>query len=683
MPRCAPGNWVKDGATDDMANNSTGGFSPLNWLPKRARSDAHCRISCGDECFQPVPNASGNEPFAAVLNRRISRRALTRAIGIGAPLMAISTSALGSQLLGGAPLAPKAEAAFSSVGIESIPNDMEDAVNLSPGYGLNVLIRWGDPVLPGAPRFSLAGQSADAAAKQFGFNCDYNGFFPLYAASNDRGLLVVNHEYTSGSEMFPDWDEDAGPTPEQVAIQIANHGASVIEVQRLPDGRWTYRSGSQFNRRITGTTPLTATGPAAGSALLQTASDPTGMNIAGMFNNCAGGKTPWGTALTCEENFNVYFANWDALSEAERAGAGDPGNRYLVPGGASRRGWEAHEDRFDLAKAGINEANRYGYVVEIDPSNPNSVPRKHTALGRFKHEAANTTLADDGRAVVYSGDDQRFDYVYKFVSDDRFDPFNREANLGLLESGTLYVARFNDEGDGEWIPLVPEGPLAGWTPTEIAVRTRQAADLVGATPMDRPEDIEVNPVNRRVYIALTNNSRRRAEQINGANPLGPNTHGHILELTETGGDAAAQRFTWDVFIICGNAEDEEDVRYFAGFDRGQLDSLSSPDNFAFDNNGNLWIATDGQDKINQADAIYVVPTSGRERGRVRRFMTGVPGGEIVGPEFTPDYRTLFAGIQHPGEGDGLAEPGSRWPDGDFPRPSVVAVRKLDDGVIGT
>lgn len=223
--------------------------------------------------------------------------------------------------------------------------------------------------------------------------------------------------------------------------------------------------------------------------------------------------------------------------------------------------------------------------MEVDPFDPASTPRKHTALGRFKHEAANTTIADDGRIVVYSGDDQRFDYVYKFVSRDRFDPYDRSANLSLLEAGTLYVACFDDSGAGEWLPLVPEGPLTDWSQAEISIFTRAAADLLDATPMDRPEDIEVNPVNRRVYIALTNNTRCSAEQVDGANPRGPNAHGHILELTEDAGDAGSNCFTWDIFIICSNPA-VDDSTYFAGFDRGQLDAVSAPDNLAFDGNGN-------------------------------------------------------------------------------------------------
>ena len=662
-----------------MADRGGSGFSPLSWISKRSRSDYHCEISCDDQCFQPVPNQSGNEPFAAILNRRISRRALMRGVAIGAPLLAISTSPVGSQLLGSAPLTKTADAAGSSVGVESIPHDLDDRINLSPGYSSSVVIRWGDPVIAGAPPFRLDGQTAESAAKQFGFNCDYNGFFPLYPGASDRGILVVNHEYTSGTEMFPGYDSE-NPTPEQMAVEIMSHGLGIVEVERARDGSWSYKADSSFNRRITGETPMMLTGPLMGHAYAQTGSDGSGMWVAGTLNNCAGGKTPWGTVLTAEENFHQYFGNGAAVDEAGQV----RNSRYGVGDAASRRQWETSYDRFDLAKE-PNEVNRFGYVVEIDPYDATFTPRKHTALGRFKHEAANTTISDDGRVVVYSGDDQRFDYVYKFVSNDRFDPYNRAANFGLLESGTLYVARFNDDGSGEWLPLVAGGgSLATWTQAGISAFTRLAADAVGATPMDRPEDIEVNPVNHRVYIALTNNTKRASDQVDSANPRGPNTHGHILELTENGGDSGSRRFTWDIFIMCGDPSVDADQTFFAGFDRSQLDSISAPDNLAFDLNGNLWIATDGQpSKLDSADAVYVVPTAGPERGRIRRFMTGVPDGEVAGPEFTPDYRTLFVGIQHPGEGEGLDNPSSTFPDGDFPRPSVVALHKDDGGQIGT
>lgn len=650
------------------------GFAPLNWISRRVRSDYHCEISCDDACFQPAPNQSGNEPFAAILNRRISRRSLVKAAVAGAPLLAISTSPMGSRIFGSAPLTATASAAKSSVGVQSIPHDLEDQINLSPGYLSNVVIRWGDGLVPGAPSFDINRQTADSAAKQFGFNCDYNGFFPLLPGQSQRGLLAVNHEYTSGVDMFPGYDRE-NPTAEQAAIEIASHGLSVVEVQRARDGSWSYLPESAHNFRITGETPMMLTGPSAGSVYTITNADPTGQSVNGMFNNCSGGRTPWGTILTAEENFNQYFGNAEGAMHA---------SRYGIPEATSRRQWERFYDRFDVSKE-PNEANRFGYLVEIDPYDPTFTPRKHTAMGRFKHEAATTTLSDDGRVVVYSGDDQRFDYVYKFVSNDRFNAFSRSANIDLLSSGTLYVARFNDDGSGEWLPLhAGSGPLSNWTNAGVATFTRAAADAVGATPMDRPEDIEVNPVNRRVYITLTNNTRREAEAVDSANPRGPNTHGHILELTENGGDAGARRFTWDIFILCGDPSDPEQLTYFAGFDQSQLDSISAPDNLAFDPNGNLWISTDGQpSKLNQADSIYVVPTAGPERGRIRRFMTGVPGGELAGPEFTPDYETLFVSVQHPGEGNGLDEPSSTFPDGDFPRPSVVAAYKDGGGVVGS
>ena len=365
-------------------------------------------------------NGSGNEPFAAILNRRISRRALVRAVTVGAPLIALGTSPLGSRLLGSAPFTNQAQAALSSVGIASIPNDLDDRINIAEGYAVDVLIRWGDPVTTDAPVFALELQTARGAGEQFGFNCDLNAFFPLYPGATDRGLLAVNHEYTTGGDMFPDYDP-ASPTEDQVLVQVANHGMSIIEVAQNRLGPWEYRRISSFNRRITGTTPMQLTGPAAGHELMQTSTDPTGRRVLGMFNNCAGGKTPWGTVLTCEENFHGYFGFSD---EIEDELAKTRNARYGVSRADGRYKWERFIDRFDLRKE-PNEVHRFGYVVEIDPFDPTSTPRKHTAMGRFKHEAANTALADDGRIVVYSGDDERFEYIYKFVTRERFDPYDR------------------------------------------------------------------------------------------------------------------------------------------------------------------------------------------------------------------------------------------------------------------
>ena len=574
-------------------------------------------------------------------------------------LGAISLPAAGS--LGGALAGEPPLPAF-----ESLPPSHDDEVRVPPGYRADVVLAWGDPLFPGAPAFDLAAQSAERQGRQFGFNCDFNAFLPL-AGADDRGVICVNHEYTRGEEMFPGFDRKK-PTEGQVAAELAAHGMTIAELRLDPERSWNLVLDSKLNRRITGSTPMGFDGPVAGTELLRTEADPEGARVLGMLSNCGGGKTPWGTVLTCEEKFSEYFSNAGELGGEASA----PLRRYSFAKGDGVFRWARHRERFDAARH-PNEPNRFGWVVEVDPFDPDSTPVKHTALGRFAREAATCGLADDGRVVVYSGDDDRFEYLYKFVSEGRFDAARREEHRGLLERGTLHVARFHEDGTGEWLPLVPEGPLADWTLPRILVHARLAADALGATPMDRPEDVELDPYNHRVYACLTNNKKRKQGD-GGPNPRAQNRHGHVIELSEHGGDLAATRFDWTLFLLGGVPE----------LDTEETASLSCPDNLTFDSAGNLWLATDGQQGELGNDAVYVVPTAGPRRGRAKRFLTGVRGGEICGPELTPDERTFFVNIQHPGEKGGLEHPTSTWPhDGTgIPRPALVAVRRLDGGPVG-
>jgi len=313
------------------------------------------------------------------------------------------------------------------------------------------------------------------------------------------------------------------------------------------------------------------------------------------------------------------------------------------------------------------------------------VPRKRTALGRLKHEAAAMTLSKNRLAVVYTGDDERFDYMYKFVSRRRFNRNNRESNFRLLDEGTLYVAKFNDDGTGEWIPMIGgQGALAGMSQEEVLINTRGAADLIGATRMDRPEDIEVNPVNGKVYGAFTNNTQRGTAGRPGtdaANPRANNRHGHILEITEDRDDAAAETFTWEIFMLCGDPANAADATFFAGFDASRVSAISSPDNITFDNQGNLWIATDGQaGTLQRNDGIYAVPVEGGDRGFLRQFLSSVVGCETASLKFNPNNDSLFVSIQHPGEGSRIDNPSSLFPDGTTPpRPSVIAAVRDESG----
>jgi secreted PhoX family phosphatase len=338
--------------------------------------------------------------------------------------------------------------------------------------------------------------------------------------------------------------------------------------------------------------------------------------------------------------------------------------------------------------------------VEIDPYDPDSVPRKRTALGRFKHEAAEPRLTRDGRVALYMGDDERFDYLYKYVSTHTYkkgsSPAAREHNMRLLDDGTLYVARFTGDspadqidgtgtlpedgafdGSGEWIPLATgtTSHVDGMTAEEVYVFTRLAADKVGATKMDRPEDVEPHPHTGRLYVALTNNKDRGAAGKAGAdeaNPRNGNKHGHILELDERHSDAAARSFRWRLMLVCGDPDDPS--TYFAGFDKEKVSPISCPDNIAFDAYGNLWLATDGN-ALGSNDGLFAVPVKGDHRGHVQQFLTVPRGAETCGPIITGE-RILIA-AQHPGEVDGATaeNPASTWPDGPgtIPRPSVVTV----------
>ncbi|WP_277068939.1 PhoX family protein [Saccharomonospora viridis] len=585
---------------------------------------------------------------------------------------------------------------------EPVEPNTADAVVVPRGYDQQVVIRWGDPVLPGAPGFDFHNQTAEAQAKQFGYNNDFVGLIPQDPLGR-RNLMVVNHEYTTESHMFPVGTYDPeNPTEEQVRIGWAAHGLSVVQAVREPRGGLRVVP-SRYNRRITADTEFELRGPVAGSDYLKTSEDPEGRTVRGTLNNCAGSVTPWGTVLSGEENFNQYFANAESVTDPVQA---ERLQRYGISGGASTRKWERFDKRWDIAQE-PNEPNRFGWIVEIDPNDPHSTPIKHTALGRFKHEAGSVKITKDRRIAVYSGDDERFEYIYKFVSKGRYKPGRsahaRQHNSRLLDEGTLYVARFTGnspeeeidgsgrlpsdgqfDGRGEWIPLASGNTsyVPGMTAEEVYLFTRLAADKVGATKMDRPEDIEPNPRNGRVYASLTNNSDRGAAgkgAADEANPRNGNRNGHVLEWEEDRGDAASTTFSWRLLLVCGDPAAAD--TYFGGFDKSQVSPISCPDNVAFDSYGNLWISTDGN-ALGSNDGLFSVPVEGRERGRVKQFLTVPIGAEACGPVVTDDV--VLVAVQHPGEGGNPEEPLSHWPDGgDSPaRPAIVAVWKKDGGRIG-
>lgn len=670
-----------------------------------SRQHVTCRYRCGDACSKPAPNTSDNQYFGDIA-KQVSRRSMLQAAGVtvlavgaGSALAACGTDAKPGQTPSPAALPVETPPGMKFAAVA--PNT-EDAVVIPDGYQQRVVIAWGDPVLPDAPMFDINRQTADAQRKQFGFNNDFAALLPIEGQAN-RFLLVTNFEYVTPEFMFPGYNA-AAPTREQFDIEIAAMGMGVVEVERGTDGALKPVMG-RYNRRITADTPFTLTGPAAGTDFVKTAADPTGRAVAGTFANCAGGVTPWGTVLSGEENFHSYFGAAEGAPAPKPADA-QRFDRYGIEHERSELKWEDFDPRFDLTKT-PNEVNRFGYVVELNPWDPASTPVKHSALGRLKHEGANVYVTGDGSVVVYTGDDERFDYMYKFVSDKKIapgwktgDPAAMAHNLTLLDEGTLYVAKLSSDiptgeidgsgklpakgsfsGTGTWIPLLKSGPngqaeslVEGITAAEAAVFTRIAADKAGATKMDRPEDFEANPHTGKVYVALTNNDKRGTEGkagVDAANPRAENKNGQILEITDnhTGTD-----FTWDLLLVCGDPKAAD--TYYAGFDKNQVSPISCPDNLAFDSHGNLWISTDGN-ALDANDGLFAVALDGPNRGETKQFLTVPIGAETCGPVVTDDLVTVC--VQHPGEGDdhSLEKPLSHWPGGaDTPaRPAVVAVWK--------
>jgi secreted PhoX family phosphatase len=563
--------------------------------------------------------------------------------------------------------------------------------------------------------------AVDAQTRQFGSNCDAVQYFPRVQGRAARGLVCVNNEYFNG-ELAWQGHQGVGMKaearkawmdrhPHAVKFMQAAHGVSILELQR-EKGAWTRDTRSAFSRRITALTPMDICGPARGHELLRTHADPAGTRVFGTFANCSAGKTPWGTYLTSEETIDDYFAG-SRSAQATGPGAWLDAMRRFPFRENSFYGWDLQDPRFDLRHE-PNEGLRFGWMVEIDPQDPKSVPRKRTALGRFQHEGANTIVGKTGHVAAYMGDDEKFEYIYKFVTRDRFDPKHPQANRDLLDDGILYAARFNADGTGDWLPLIQDehGPLnagAGFTSQgDVVIKPRAAADLLGATPMDRPEDVEPSPVTGRIYVACTKledrgtpgasthlNGRDVDSGPNAANPRPENRSGHIIEITEDGDDATARRFRWDVFLLAGDPAvgryivDSRELApgklgaqdtYFAGYpERADVSQLHCPDNLGIDPQGRLWIVTDTDDHKLPNNGCFVVPVSGPERGLLRQLASGPVGCEICGCEFTPDGRTLFLAIQHPGEGGTIEKPRSHWPDGNgLPaRAALIAIERED------
>jgi secreted PhoX family phosphatase len=646
--------------------------------PPRATTDGEVRA-------MEDSNRSRNRSIHEVSDPQ-RRQLVAGALGAGLARVFASSAALlaAGEAAGGAAAKPVEDTPL--LGFASVPPSTADTVIVPDGYVATPAFLWGEPVgLPGAmPEFRPdAGNSAAEQAAQFGMHHDGMAYFALDGSR--RGLLAINHEYVDDGLLHADGLQTW--SAEKLRKSQAAHGVSVIEIEDGGDGDWRIVRPSRYARRITPATPMAIGGPAAGHPLLRTALDPDGRSVLGTLSNCAGAPTPWGTFLTCEENFIGYFRG------PEQPDA--HGRRW----GLSARGygtrWHEHDARFDAVHH-PNEPNRFGWVVEIDPFDPGATPLKRSALGRAAHEGATVAVTRDGRAVVYMGEDARFEYVYKFVTRDRIRSGGFAANRELLDHGRLYVARFDAGGRGRWLPLAHgRGPLTadnGFADAgAVLVKTRQAADLLGGTKMDRPEWIAV-AADRWVYCALTHNRARgtdRGPAVDAANPRADNTMGHIIRWREAG-DFDALRFDWNHFVLAGDAANERlEAR---GNVRG--DAFACPDGLWIDARGVLWIQTDmgaaggpEQRRLGNNAMLAADPRS----GEIRRFLVGPRGAEITGATTTPDGRTLFVNIQHPGEPpDARSDPRapslySSWPEGGGARPrsATVIVRRRDGGPVGT
>ncbi|MDD9733532.1 PhoX family phosphatase [Mameliella sp. AT18] len=612
-----------------------------------------------DEMRDPRP---AQTDFDAVVERAISRRGF---LG-GALAFGSGAAVFGAGVLSSATSARAQAAAFDFEPID-IATDFD--IHVPAGYQWKPLVRWGDALWSEADgAYSPeTGVPADMADKVFGENTDGMELFSI----DGKQVIAVNSEYVNPKINLPAASEGMPKSAEEVQLLKHMQGVTVMEVADSGDG-FAVVKDSPFNRRIHHDTQMVMDGPAAGSDLVKTNADPEGMTPLGTMNNCGSGRTLWNTYLTCEENFNGYFGatgEYDATEGFKRYGIG----------GEGRYAYEKFDPRYDLSKE-PNEPHRHGWVTEIDPADPTSAPVKHTALGRFKHENAAMVQAADGRIVVYMGDDERGEFMYKYVSNGTW--AEGEPTDGLLSDGTLYVAKFNDDQTGEWLALTPE--TTGMPIEEILVHARIAGSKVGATTMDRPEWIAAHPLKAEAYCALTNNKNRGIKPnaggdetpVGGPNPRETNNYGQIVRWTPEGDDHGAEAFAWDLYVMAGNPE-VYDNAYGGSANVTPGNMFNSPDGMAFDTKGLLWIQTDG-DYSNEGDFAGMgnnqMLVGNTDTGVIARFLTAPYGAEVTGLCWSEDRKVAFVGIQHPG---------GSWPDGaGKPRSSVIAVWREDGATIG-
>ncbi|MFG3454085.1 PhoX family protein [Stutzerimonas stutzeri] len=628
-------------------------------------------------------------------------------ISVGRRKVLAGGAALGAlAFLGGIPSVGAAETASASSGpaytlrnrlpFGAVSVTRADAVTVPPGYSAKTFIPWGTPISGSYPAYlEDASNSAEDQAQQTGMHHDGMHFFPMdakfRARKSDHGLLAVNHEYIDAPLLHrhgPSVMDGKRSDADEVRKEINAHGVSIVEIRRNVRGDWAVLPSAR-NRRITGATPMQIAGPARGHELMKTRYSPSGTSARGTLNNCSNGYTPWGTYLTCEENWAGYFSTRDAELPRHL-------ERYGLRS-TSRYGWETIQgdefQRFDAtptaedARADYrNEPNTFGWIVEIDPFDPDSTPVKRTALGRFAHEGLVFAPTKPGWPVVcYSGDDSQNEYIYKYVSRDKYRP--QRSDGSLLDEGILYVARFNPDGSGDWLPLdiddagfqraCAAANITFANQGDVLINTRLAADIVGATKMDRPEWGAVHPDTGEVYFTLTNNSAR--QNSDAANPRGPNPYGHIIRWREAGRNNIGNTFLWDLYLLAGPQTDSRDPK---GGQLKEENILASPDGLWFDPEGRLWIQTDmsGSQLSTGPFGNNQMLVSDPRTGETKRFLVGPRGAEVTGITATPDFRTLFVNIQHPGEGSTPTDYTSVWPDGPGRRPrSATVIISRDDG----
>lgn len=632
-----------------------------------------------DEHNFPRPDHS---EFSGIVSRAISRRSfLGSTAKFGVSAFVVSCGALGGGRM--------AEAMSPSIGFENISATSDDTITLPPGYNWSVLGSWGDPIFSKGVDFDHETRgTGESQQYALGDNNDGMEFYPI---DDKHGVITVNHEYVNKKIFSPNGIE----TEDEVNKGKAGHGVGVFDISMTDDGDWAITIDGEHNRRITADTPMEITGPARGHDLMKTAADPEGVLALGTFNNCGNGTTPWGTYLACEENFNGYFASTDDTykpsSRMERYGIGIKDRNY---------NWYKFDERFDISKH-ENEGNRHGYITEIDPMDPTSTPKKRTALGRFKHENAEIVIADNGHIVAYLGDDERGEFLYRFVSKNKYVEGDDAVNRDLLEDGTLYVAKFGEaddalKGAGEWIELTHgvnglDESTGFANQAEVMIYAREAGSHVGATTMDRPEWVAANPTKAEVCCALTNNKNRGKKAnsggdetpVGGPNPREGNLYGQIVRWIPNDGDHTAPTFEWDLFVLAGNPSIHKEGLNAGSANVTPDNMFNSPDGIRFDPDGRLWIQTDGNysDKEEFAGmGNNQMLCSDTATGEIRRFLVGPVACEVTGVTWTPDRTTMFVGIQHPGE----KEKPSHFPGGGdtTPRSSIIVITREDGGVIG-